>query len=399
MTDVDPTLVTAGESLGAFPPAPGSLTAPPGPAAAQQWLGEANRWLGTAGKVVARLDADAAAATRPDQYSADVVLAVTLTQTVTERLRAVGDALGVGAVDALGELCHGRRPVGTNLTGTSGGFNLGEAAALLAAVVDRLATTVAADAVVASGSAQTLGSLHTRIEHLRSVAAAAGLTLDAGSWEDEIDAAIATQDPSVIRACVTEIARRVETFEQAVAQVASDQERARSAAEAAMGAKTRASELRLEVLALVDTANAKLADPPRLGIPDPDALGPVPPMPSGEDPQAWADAARALEDYVARCGRVVAGLELAEGHYRSALESRDALRGLLGAYRDRQLRRSTSRDLDAAYDAAREVCWTAPCDLDTARRLVDAYVIAVRAATPAGAPHLEAAAGERGPIR
>jgi hypothetical protein len=95
----------------------------------------------------------------------------------------------------------------------------------------------------------------------------------------------------------------------------------------------------------------------------------------------------------------VAGLELAEGRYRSALESREALRGLLGAYRDRQLRRSTSRDLDAAYDAAREACWTAPCDLDAARRLVDAYVIAVRAATPSGSPHLDTAAGERGATR
>jgi hypothetical protein len=99
-----------------------------------------------------------------------------------------------------------------------------------------------------------------------------------------------------------------------------------------------------------------------------------------------------LEDHVARCGRVIAGLEQAEAAYRTVLESRDALRGLLGAYRDRQLARAANRDLDAAYGAAKEAAYLAPCDLDAARRLVDAYVTAVRAATPPGT-----VAPERGP--
>jgi len=388
---VDP--ATGREALGPFPAAPGSLTSPPGPAAAGQWLADAQRWLATAGKVVARLDADAAAATRPDIYSADVVLAVTLTQTVTERLRAVADALGGGAVSALGELCHGRRPVGTNLTGAAGGFNVTEAATLLTAVVDRLSTTVAVDAVVASGTAETLGSLRARLVSLRAVADATGLVVDADGWEDAIDAAIATQDPTHIRATVTDVARRLAMFEQAVAQVASDQQRARSAGTAAEASRRRAAELRRQVVALAARANEKIADPPRLGVPDPDALGPIPTVPTTDDPRAWSEVATGLEGYVARCGRVIAALELAEGRYRSVLDSREALRGLLGAYRDRQLVRSASRDLDAAYGAAHDAVWSAPCDLDTARRLVDAYATAVRAATPPQAQRLVSGAG------
>lgn len=374
----------AREGLGAFPAAPGSLTSPPGPAAAQQWLSTAQQWLATAASVVARLDADAAAATTPDSHSADVMLAVTLTQTVTERLRAVGDALGHGAVATLGELCHGRSPVGPNLTGAAGGFNVTEAATLLIAVVDRLAASVAADAIVASGAAATLGALRTRIVQLRAVATATGLAVDASSWEAELDAAIASQDPARIRQEVTEIARRVTMFEVAVAQVADDQQRARSAALAAQALRRRAGELHREVAALADEAYDKILDPPRLGLPDPEALGPVPGVPASADPAGWATVAADLEDHVARCGRVIAGLELAESRYRTVLESRDALRGLLGAYRDRQLSRTSDRDLDAAYGAAKTAAWLAPCDLEATRRLVDAYVTAVRAATPPG---------------
>jgi hypothetical protein len=343
---------------------------------------------------VARLDADAAAAAHPDVFSADVILAVTLTQTVTERLRAVGDALGHGDVGGLGELCHGRSPVGPNLTGASGGFNVSEAAGLLTAVVGRLAAAVAVDTVVASGAAATLGALRARIVQLGRVASTAGLAVDASGWERELDDAIASQDPRRIRTSVTEVARRVEMFETAVAQVADDQQRARSAAEAVRHVRQRAAELRPQVLALAEEATEKIADAPRLGVPDPDVLGPVPTVPVAEDPGGWAELATGLEDHLARASRVMAALEVAQARYQSALDGRDALRGLLGAYRDRQLTRTTSRDLDAAYRAAHEAVWTAPCDLEGARVLVDAYVAAVRAATP---PTVTDAAPRPGP--
>jgi hypothetical protein len=373
-------------ALGAFPPAPGTLTAPPGPAAAQRWLAAAERWLAVARQVVARLDADAAAATDPDAHSADVVLAVTLTQTVTERLGAVADALGQGGVASLGELAHGRRPVGPNLTGAAGGFNVTEAAGLLGAVVDRLTAAVAADAVVASGAAATLGALRARIAQLGRVAAATGLEVDADGWDADLDSAIASQDPGRIRTTVAEVARRVAMFEAAVAQVADDQQRARAAGASVVAARARAAALRQEVVVLADRAADRIVDPPRLGIPDPDVLGPVPAVPTADDPGGWAQRARALEEHLARTNRVIAALELAESRYRSVLDSRDALRGLLGAYRDRQLTRSASGDLDAAYRAAHEAAWVAPCDLGRARLLVDAYGAAVRAATPPTVP-------------
>jgi hypothetical protein len=236
--------------------------------------------------------------------------------------------------------------------------------------------------VVASGAAGTLGALRARITQLGHVAAATGLTFDAEAWEAELDAAIAAQDPARIRSVVAEVARRVAMFEAAVAQVADDQQRARAAGAAVVAVRARADALREEVVALAAQAAEKIADPPRLGIPDPAVLGPVPEVPDADDPGGWADRARSLEEHLARADRVVAALELAEARYRSVLDSREALRGLLGAYRDRQLTRSASTDLDAAYRAAHDAAWVAPCDLDTARCLVEAYGTAVRAATP-----------------
>jgi hypothetical protein len=50
---------------------------------------------------------------------------------------------------------------------------------------------------------------------------------------------------------------------------------------------------------------------------------------------------------------------------------RDDLRGLLQAYRDKADAHGAAErpDIDAAYRAARDVLWSAPCDLGRAREL------------------------------
>jgi hypothetical protein len=69
--------------------------------------------------------------------------------------------------------------------------------------------------------------------------------------------------------------------------------------------------------------------------------------------------------------RTVAGL----------LSRRDELRGLLDAYKAKAARLGAVEDLDLAvrYDQARELLWTAPCDLDAAADAVSRFQQAVLA--------------------
>ena len=61
------------------------------------------------------------------------------------------------------------------------------------------------------------------------------------------------------------------------------------------------------------------------------------------------------------------------------LDRRDELRGLLDAYRARaaKLGGAEDSDLDARYDRARDLLWTAPCDLPAAADAVTGYQQAV----------------------
>ena len=69
---------------------------------------------------------------------------------------------------------------------------------------------------------------------------------------------------------------------------------------------------------------------------------------------------------------------------RAPLDRRDELRGLLDAYRARAARYGVeeSQALAARHQAARELLWTAPCDLAAAEQAVRGYQAAVGAAVP-----------------
>jgi len=99
-----------------------------------------------------------------------------------------------------------------------------------------------------------------------------------------------------------------------------------------------------------------------------------------DKPNAVARAA--LDKYGQRLDRCEAAFDVAEERYGAPLHARDDLRGLLGAYQTRAARAGLAEDpeLTEAYWAARELLWSAPCDLDKARALVDHYQHAVRVA-------------------
>ena len=63
--------------------------------------------------------------------------------------------------------------------------------------------------------------------------------------------------------------------------------------------------------------------------------------------------------------------------------SRDELRGLLGAYKAKAARLGVAEEADlvASYDQARDLLWTAPCDLTAASTAVAGYQRAIHATT------------------
>jgi len=63
------------------------------------------------------------------------------------------------------------------------------------------------------------------------------------------------------------------------------------------------------------------------------------------------------------------------------MDRRDELRGLLDAYQARAAKLGGAEDseLDARYDRARDLLWTAPCDLSAAADAVTHYQQAVLA--------------------
>src|SRR5262249_25334662 len=89
----------------------------------------------------------------------------------------------------------------------------------------------------------------------------------------------------------------------------------------------------------------------------------------------------------------------AERHATALLDRREELRGLLDAYQARAARLGGAEDgdLDARYARARELLWTAPCDLAAATAAVTGYQQAVLALGERGKRAGPAGPGACGP--
>jgi hypothetical protein len=81
-----------------------------------------------------------------------------------------------------------------------------------------------------------------------------------------------------------------------------------------------------------------------------------------------------------RAESVLGGVRQLAGSDGAQLEKRDELRGILGAYlaKAQATGLGESRELDALYSAARAALYSAPCDLESAERLVNDFRHAVR---------------------
>jgi hypothetical protein len=95
----------------------------------------------------------------------------------------------------------------------------------------------------------------------------------------------------------------------------------------------------------------------------------------------WALISPRLSDWTRRAREQLAALNSAAARNSALLTGRNEMRGRLDAYRAKALSRGLGEDatLTPLADNARDLLYTAPCDLGAARRAVDAYQEALTA--------------------
>jgi len=98
----------------------------------------------------------------------------------------------------------------------------------------------------------------------------------------------------------------------------------------------------------------------------------------------WTRLASELDLLEREVATATAAYKGAERAVVAAMAKRDELRGLLGAYKAKAARLGGAEDSSLAqhYDRARDLLWTAPCDLAAAEAAVAAYQQAVLGVQP-----------------
>ena len=171
---------------------------------------------------------------------------------------------------------------------------------------------------------------------------------------------------------VDELARLRDEAHQRVAAVAAAAAAARSAREDAVAAWQQAA--------------AKIAagalPPPPADLAD--LSGQLDGLSSMLADGRWTRLASELDLLDRELATATAGFKGAERAVVAAMAKRDELRGLLGAYKAKAARLGAAEDAGLAerYDQARDLLWTAPCDLAAAEAAVAGYQQAVLGVQP-----------------
>lgn len=373
------------------PPAPGRLGVPAPVGALAQYLDALSVWVSRRQGELERLDAAALRADDPDAYAGDVTLSMALWQSVSDRLRAlvaVWDSGRASAVDReqMSVLIWGRQDT-TGALGVAGagGMSLSivEACLLSDALATQLRTRLAFDPS-ASDSPARVAALRAAMERLRE------LVRQEPTWAPQIETLQRRIDDVATRAArggdVADVLTGLEADaargeRDLIVRTASRRQAVRDAKAAGVRLveDRRAAAERLAALQvredgireLVERCVAQIKNAPRLAVPEPDVLGPVP-----EDRDA-------LDAYLARMSNVDRAMDVAERAYEAPLAERDELIGRLGAYRVMAAR--TGRDGDPAVAAAlarvQALLAAVPCDVVAAAAALDAYTRLIR---PAG---------------
>ncbi len=371
----------------AAPKAPGRLGEAIPSDALIRYLDELTGWRAARKTELDRIDAAALRAEDADTYTADLALALTIWQSVGERLEQLTTVWNSGAVGPAERAEMSRLIWGTGTTtsmprpggspaSTPAGLTLSlvEAVrlcdALTAALRSRLAFDPAATDIAARFAA-TRASLARGIEML-----AKSKVVSAADVPDLARMRLRLDDLAARGRAGADVSGPFAALEAQAARVESDlikREAAhrnlgrdwRAAIERRRGLEVREGELRKLVIEVV----SQVAPAPRLAVPAVERLGRV--------PQTRPD----LDVYAARLERVAAALDQATRAYASALAERDELRGRLSAFGAKAQAKGRSGDsvVGAAYDRATAVLNLVPCPLPEARVAVAEYQRAVDA--------------------
>jgi hypothetical protein len=385
-------------ALATPPTPPGSLTAPAAPRDVLSYLDELRRWRDDLRTALTALDQRAQVASSADSFTADLTLALSLAESInrrTDELISVWDSGRVGDKELaqLAALMWGRLP---DALGNPSAFSLGEATTLVTALEARLAARLDADTIAGSGAADRIAPLRETLARCHDLATTLHRRVDeADALAARLDAALAS-DAKTLGDEVGRIADAAEVLERDLIKETSLRS---SVSRDAAALAARVAEIARTAAGVRDTADHcrdKIADPPRLAVPDVGVLGPVPPIPDGPDaPGTWTAARAALDAYAVQLDRAAAGLAEAGRRYAAPLAERAELRGLAEAYRAKASGAGLAEDtaLDAQFATLRAELWRAPCDLVAARRLVETYSQAVQVAVGA-VPATEPLVGE-----
>jgi hypothetical protein len=374
--------------LAAPPAAPGSITSPPGARTFLLYLESLGRWGNELREALGSLDRRSAVSSRPDDFTADLVLALSLSESIDRRTAELTKTWDSGRVGP-NELAHIAQLIWSRLPdalGNPSAFTLTEATTLAAALEARLDARLDADFIAGSGAADRIAPLRDTLSRCRILSETLGRH---GGEPTELLSALeaalaATTGPSALGAEIARIADSAELLERDLIKETS----LRSAVESTAARLTqRLPELQaLETQTRADAAlcREKIADAPNLAVPDVDALGPIPPIPDGSQaPGSWRAVRAELDAYAAKVELVARALAEAARRFTAPLNERAELRGIADAYRAKAAAAGLVENpaLDESYQRLRAVLWNAPCDLKAARPLVAAYSRAVQEAT------------------
>jgi hypothetical protein len=167
-----------------------------------------------------------------------------------------------------------------------------------------------------------------------------------------------------------------------VSELAGLRENADRRITAVAAAVSAAQKARGDAVAAQEKATAKIAvsaqaPPPEVG----DVTERLAALDALKATGSWARLADELDLIEEQAATSASRSRDAEQQASALLDRRDELRGLLDAYRARaaKLGGAEDSDLEAAYDRARDLLWTAPCDLIAAGDAVTGYQQAVLA--------------------
>jgi len=361
------------------PVAPGRLGAPASAPEYLAYLDALRRWRDGRRAELDRLDKAALAAARTDAFTPDITLAMGLWQAISDRYEQLvrtwdSGRVGRAELEQLTQLIFGRLDAGL---GTGLAVSFTEALTLSDALASQLRARLSLDPT-ASGAAARIPMLRAQLVRLRDLVKADGSNADPAVTAT-IDRLRARLEDLATRALAGgDVGGEIAGFDAEATRLERDlivaSSRRRDLAADRARAETTRAELVARAPALVELAarcTDKIAGAPRLAVPDPSTLGPVPEDRAGVD------------TYLQRLALVRTALDTVEAAYGGPLAEREDLRGVVKAFQAKALALGVAEQVPllAAWEQVRAILWSAPCDLAAGRDAVAAYTALVRQAT------------------